>query len=59
MMDYRKEKVVRRAFDEDSGATAKCSNPSRKQALENTGHEEEIRAWARHALATNGFGDSA
>lgn len=59
MMDYRKDKIARRAFDEKSGTTVKFSDSRQKQTQANMSREEEIRAWARHTVARNGFADVA
>ena len=59
-MEYRKVKITRRAAGQESGTTVEYPNFTQKQTpVKNTNREEEIRAWARHALALNGFGDAA
>lgn len=59
MMQYRKDKITRRASGQESGTGVEYPDFTRKQTPVNTNREEEIRAWARHALALNGFGDAA
>ena len=58
MIDFRKVRVVRRAFGEDSGASLKATRSSQKPTGVNRVDDDEIHAWARHALARNGFGDA-